>query len=123
MKILRKHAAPSAAPAISDAEPDVTWERAEAPPPRRSSDREDQPAPVPPDASWPAPWVQMKYYTYTPTVFPRMIAAASPGIKPGALGSVSDRNGARFGAGFHNAKARVPLRMVYHGLTKSVKTI
>ena len=108
MKIQRKSSDPADRPRPSYSD--------EAPSERpRSSDRADQPAPVAPDASWAAPWVQMKYYTYTPAVFPRMIAAASPGIRPGALVTVYDRNGARFGAGFHNARARVPLRMIYHG--------
>ena len=81
----------------------------------RERDRESQPAPVAPDGSWQEPWVQLKYYTYSPAVYSRFIASSSPGIKPGALVNVYDRNGSRFGAGLHNAKARVPLRMVYHG--------
>ena len=68
-------------------------------------------AAVAPDASWQEPWVQMKYFTYAPAVYPRMLAATSPNIKPGALVTVYDRNGSRFGAGFYNAKARVPLRV------------
>ena len=83
--------------------------------PRMGRDREEQPAPVAPDASWQEPWVQLKYYTYSPAVYPRMIAASSPGIQPGSIVSVYDRNGSRFGAGFHNTRARVPLRMIYHG--------
>jgi len=110
MKIQRKHSA-ARPPAASDDSP--PFEREFERPLRR--ERDDQPAPVAPDASWPAPWVQLKYYTYSPAVYPRMIAASSPGIRPGALVSVYDRNGSRFGAGLHNARARVPLRMLYHG--------
>lgn len=72
-------------------------------------------AAVAPDANWQEPWVQMKYFTYAPAVYPRMLAATSGNIKPGALVNVYDRNGSRFGAGFYNAKARVPLRVIYHG--------
>ena len=56
-------------------------------------------AAVAPDASWHEPWVQMKYFTYAPAVYPRMLAATSPNIKPGGLVTVYDRNGSRFGAG------------------------
>lgn len=70
---------------------------------------------VPPDASWQTPWVQLKYFTYQPAVYPRMLAEVSPGIRPGALVTVYDRNGSRFGAGFYNPKAHVPLRVIYHG--------
>jgi 23S rRNA (cytosine1962-C5)-methyltransferase len=81
----------------------------------RAQESEETIAAVAPDASWRAPWVQMKYFTYAPAVYPRMLAGTSPGIKPGALVTVYDRNGAVFGAGFYNAKARVPLRVIYHG--------
>jgi len=113
MKIQRK-AAPGSTPPDRSSFPASDAAERDDYRPRRTS-REDQPAPVAPDASWPAPWVQMKYYTYAPAVYPRMIAAASPGIRPGELVSVYDRNGSRFGTGFHNARARVPLRMIYHG--------
>jgi 23S rRNA (cytosine1962-C5)-methyltransferase len=70
---------------------------------------------VAPDASWQEPWVQLKYFTYQPAVYPRFLSKASPVVRPGALVSIYDRNGARFGAGFYNAAARVPLRIVHHG--------
>ncbi len=84
-----------------------------APRPPRESD--ETIAAVPPDASWAEPWVQMKYFTYAPAVYPRMLANVSGNIRQGALVAVYDRNGSRFGAGFYNAKARVPLRVIYHG--------
>ena len=118
MKIQRSSAAfPAPAPRAPDGDEGEAPRSAEhdEAPRRRSYDRDDQPTPVPPDSTWTAPWVQMKYYTYTPTVYPRMIATSSPGIRGGALVSVYDRNGARFGAGLFNAKARVPLRILYHG--------
>jgi 23S rRNA (cytosine1962-C5)-methyltransferase len=44
-----------------------------------------------------------------------MIGAVSPGVQPGALVFVYDPDGRPFGQGLYNPKARVPLRMVYHG--------
>lgn len=71
--------------------------------------------PVSPSSEWPAPWVQLKYFTFHPAVYPRMIAATSPNIVPGSLVTVYDRNGDCFGSGFFNGRARVPLRVVHHG--------
>lgn len=81
----------------------------------RSQPGDDTIAAVPPDSAWQTPWVQMKYFTYQPAVYPRMLANVSPNIKPGSLVAVYDRNGSRFGAGFYNPKARVPLRVIHHG--------
>ncbi|HEY6168914.1 MAG TPA: class I SAM-dependent rRNA methyltransferase [Verrucomicrobiae bacterium] len=64
---------------------------------------------------WPTPWVQLKYFTSHPTIYPAMIAAISPDAKPGALVAAFDKQGQRFGSGFWNPKARVPLRMVHFG--------
>ncbi len=66
-------------------------------------------------AHWPRPWAQLKYFTYHPCVYPRFIGAVSPGAKRGELMAVYDKEGERFGAGFYNPGARVPLRMVHHG--------
>lgn len=44
-----------------------------------------------------------------------MIAATSPGVKPGDAVAVYDREGNPFGHGFFNPKARVPLRLFHHG--------
>lgn len=69
----------------------------------------------PPDTNdWPRPWVQLKYFTYQPAVYPRFIAHVSPGAKRGELVTVYDKEGQRFGAGFWNPGARVPLRMMTH---------
>lgn len=65
--------------------------------------------------TWPAPWVQLKYFTFHPCVYPAMISAVSPEATPGAWVHVFDRNGAAFGRGLYNPRARVPLRMLYHG--------
>jgi 23S rRNA (cytosine1962-C5)-methyltransferase len=44
-----------------------------------------------------------------------MIKAASPDARPGGLVQVYDKQGRPFGAGWYHPKARVPLRMIYHG--------
>ncbi len=72
------------------------------------------PPPPPDTADWPKPWVQLKYFTYQPTIYPRFIAHVSSGVKRGDLVTVYDKEGQRFGAGFWNPGARVPLRMMSH---------
>lgn len=71
---------------------------------------------VPPGSSgWLRPWVQLKYFTYNPAVYPRMLGAVSPEARPGCLIHVYDKNGAYFGTGFWNPRSRTPLRMLHHG--------
>ncbi len=65
--------------------------------------------------NWLTPWVELKYFSYNPAVFPRMIGSVSPDAKPGDLVHVYDKNGELFGAGFWNEQSRTPLRVVYHG--------
>jgi 23S rRNA (cytosine1962-C5)-methyltransferase len=76
-------------------------ERARGPAPRESERR--------------APWVQLKYFNYAPTIYPGMIKRVSKDARNGELINVYDKTGHPFGAGLYNRKARVPLRMVYHG--------
>ena len=57
----------------------------------------------------------MKYYSYHPAVFPNMVGAVSSDAGPGDLVNVYDKEGQRFGAGYYNPKARVPLRVLHHG--------
>ena len=64
---------------------------------------------------WLTPWVELKYFTYNPAVFPRMLGSVSGEIAPGSLVNVYDKNGELFGAGFWNEYSRTPLRMVHHG--------
>lgn len=75
-----------------------------------------------PDGSetWQQPWVQLKYFSYNPAIFPRMIGGVSPEAQPGDLINVYDKNGELFGAGFWNEQSRTPLRIVYHG--KDIQT-
>jgi 23S rRNA (cytosine1962-C5)-methyltransferase len=56
----------------------------------------------------------MKYFSYHPAVFPNMVGPVSSDAGPGDLVNIYDKEGRRFGAGYLNPKARVPLR-VLHG--------
>ncbi len=74
--------------------------------------------PAPEDSEhWLRPWVQLKYFTYNPAVFPRMLGAVSPDAVQGGLINVYDKNGELFGGGFWNPQSRTPLRMLSHGVT------
>lgn len=64
---------------------------------------------------WRTPWVQLKTFSYHPTLYPAMIRGTSPEVKPGDLVTVYDKDGRAFGAGLWNPKARVPLRVLWHG--------
>jgi len=66
-------------------------------------------------SSRPAPWVELKYFSFHPAVYPRMIGHTSGSISPGSVVAVYDKNGEPFGHGFFNPRARVPLRMFHHG--------
>jgi 23S rRNA (cytosine1962-C5)-methyltransferase len=71
---------------------------------------------VPVDRSaWPRPWAQLKYFTFQPQIFPRLLGAVSPGAKPGDLVAVYDKAGHRMGSGLYNPRAKIPLRVVAHG--------
>ena len=76
---------------------------------------ERKPTGPPAGAAWPTPWVQLKYFSSQPTLYPAMIAGASPDAKAGDLVAVFDRDGRRFGSGLWNPKARVPLRVLHYG--------
>ncbi len=65
--------------------------------------------------AWEAPWVQMKYFSFAPAVYPNMLAAVSKDIGAGQLVSVYDRDGAMFGKGIFNPKAKVAVRVLQHG--------
>lgn len=74
------------------------------------------PKPPPPGSEdWVRPWAQMKYFSYHPAVFPNMVGAVSSDAGAGDLVNVYDKEGQRFGAGYLNPKARVPLRVLHHG--------
>ena len=65
--------------------------------------------------TWARPWVQLKYLSFSPQLYPAMIRAASPDAAPGSLVTVYDKEGRRFGAGLYHPRARVPLRVFHHG--------
>lgn len=66
-------------------------------------------------ANWMKPWVQLKYFSFHPCIYPAMVRAASPGTRPGQIVNVYDPDGYPFGQGFYNHRAKVPLRMFHHG--------
>ncbi len=66
-------------------------------------------------SSWSRPWAQLKYVTFQPAIFPRLLGEVSPDARPGDWVSVYDKNGERVGAGIFNPRAKIPLRVVAHG--------
>ncbi len=76
-----------------------------------------RPAP-PPEfdrSGWRQPWVQLKYFSFHPQIFPAMIREASPDAQPGSLVNVYSKDGQPFGTGLWNPRSRVPLRVLHHG--------
>jgi 23S rRNA (cytosine1962-C5)-methyltransferase len=73
--------------------------------------------PPPIDRSgWASPWAQLKYFTFQPAIFPRLLGQVSPDARPGDLVTVYDKNGNRAGAGLFNPRAKIPLRVVTHSV-------
>ena len=62
-----------------------------------------------------SPWVELKTYTFHPTIFKTMLGRSSRDAKTGDLVTVYDRKGQVFGSGLYNPTARVPLRVYRHG--------
>jgi 23S rRNA (cytosine1962-C5)-methyltransferase len=65
-------------------------------------------------SSWQTPWVQLRYFSYHPCIYPSLIGGVSPNAKAGQWVCVYDREGQFFGQGLYHPKARVPLRMFHH---------
>jgi len=61
------------------------------------------------------PWVEVKTFTFHPTIYKSMIGRVSTDAKAGDLVTVYDRKGEVFGSGLYNGRARVPLRVYRHG--------
>jgi len=65
-------------------------------------------------SQWTRPWAQLKFYTFQPAVFPRMLGEVSSDARPGDWVSVYDKAGQRIGSGLFNPRAKIPLRVVCH---------
>jgi 23S rRNA (cytosine1962-C5)-methyltransferase len=63
---------------------------------------------------WSRPWAQLKFVSFQPAIFPRMLGEVSRDAKPGDLVSVYDKFGNRAGLGLYNPRAKMPLRVVCH---------
>lgn len=80
------------------------------------SEKAEKSAPVPIDRStWSRPWAQLKYFTFQPAIFPRLLGQVSPDAEVGDLVTVYDKAGQRLGAGLYNPRAKIPVRVVAHG--------
>lgn len=79
------------------------------------ADQGEDEAEAPPPAPREEPWAQLKYFTFQPAIFPRLLKGVSPGAKPGDLVAVYDKAGQRLGTGLYNPRAKIPLRVVSHG--------
>jgi len=67
-----------------------------------------------PQAQWQRPWAQLKFVSFQPAIFPRMLGEVSRDARPGDLVSVYDKFGHRVGTGLFNPRAKMPLRVVVH---------
>lgn len=72
------------------------------------------PPPVIDRSAWPKPWAQLKYFTFQPAIFPRLLGQCSPDARPGDFVNVYDKNGNLTGGGLFNPRAKIPLRVVCH---------
>ena len=64
--------------------------------------------------TWNRPWAQLKYFTFQPAIFPRLLGQVSDDARPGDLVNVYDKGGKFTGAGLYNPRAKIPLRVVSH---------
>jgi 23S rRNA (cytosine1962-C5)-methyltransferase len=62
------------------------------------------------------PTVQLKYQTFHPSIWPKMIGEVSRDASPGSFVLVLGKEGTPFGWGLWNPKSRMPLRIVSHSL-------
>jgi 23S rRNA (cytosine1962-C5)-methyltransferase len=83
---------------------------------QRPEKKEKQP-PVAIDRSqWAKPWAQLKYFTFQPAIFPRLLGQVSSDARPGDFVNVYDKNGNLAGGGLYNPRAKMVLRVVSHSL-------
>lgn len=85
-----------------------------APEPNALMREKARPATPEEKAQWPRPWAQLKFVTFQPAIFPRMLGEVSRDARPGDFVSVYDKFGNRIGAGLYNPRAKMPLRVVTH---------
>jgi 23S rRNA (cytosine1962-C5)-methyltransferase len=69
-------------------------------------------------STWEKPWAQLKFYTFQPAVFPRMLGEVSDRARPGDLVTVYDKAGVKVGIGLYNPRAKIQLRVVCHSAEK-----
>jgi hypothetical protein len=65
---------------------------------------------APDRSTWAKPWVQLKFVTFQPHIFPRMLDRVSSDARAGDLVAVHDRNGHYAGAGETPGARRVPFQ-------------
>jgi 23S rRNA (cytosine1962-C5)-methyltransferase len=65
-------------------------------------------------SSWARPWAQLKYFTFQPAIFPRLLGEVSSDARPGDFVNVYDKEGRLAGGGLFNPRAKIPLRVVCH---------
>ncbi len=82
----------------------------------RPEEIEDKPVAPIDRSQWPRPWAQLKYFTFQPAIFPRLLGQVSPDARPGDFVNVFDKNGNRCGGGLYNPRAKMVLRVVSHSL-------
>ncbi|MBI5693810.1 MAG: class I SAM-dependent rRNA methyltransferase [Verrucomicrobia bacterium] len=74
----------------------------------------DPPSPPIDRSAWIRPWAQLKYFTFQPAIFPRLLGQVSPDARAGDLVNVYDKGGKLAGGGLYNPRAKIPLRVVCH---------
>lgn len=82
----------------------------------RPEEIEEKPAAPIDRSQWPQPWAQLKYFTFQPAIFPRLLGQVSRDAKPGDFVNVYDKNGNLCGGGLYNPRAKMVLRVVSHSL-------
>jgi 23S rRNA (cytosine1962-C5)-methyltransferase len=65
---------------------------------------------------WPKPWAQLKFFSFQPAIFPRMMGQVSSDARPGDFVNVYDKSGKLCGGGLYNPRAKMVLRVVSHSL-------
>lgn len=74
-----------------------------------------KPAPTYDRNTWPKPWAQLKYFTFQPAIFPRLLGQVSDDARPGDWVNVYNKDGSLMGGGIFNPRAKIPLRVIAHG--------